>query len=109
MQIPQKQAALGLSSKQVRAQSAKLALPSRAKRSQLKCEAIAEPPSKPKKVASPAQNGAPHGVEDAIVSKLRYQFGKNAEFTTRDTYHGTAWSVREQLIDAFDKTHQYWE
>lgn len=44
---------------------------------------------------------------------LRYQFGKHTDpgsvLAPKDAYHGTAWSVRERLIDAFDKTHEHWK
>ncbi|GLC52978.1 Transcription factor [Pleodorina starrii] len=43
-----------------------------------------------------------------IANKLRYLFGRNGDYTNADAYHGTAWSVREKLIDSFNKTHEHW-
>ncbi len=72
--------------------------------------AIAEPPAKPAPSAMPGANGssASHASNE-IVNKLKYQFGKQANYNAKDAYHGTAWSVRERLIDAFDKTHEHWK
>jgi hypothetical protein len=75
--------------------------------------AIAEPPTRQSvKTAGPGLNGggdhAKHTVAD-IESKLKYQFGKSSDWTAKDAYLGTAWSVRERLIDAFDKTHEHWK
>jgi starch phosphorylase len=45
-----------------------------------------------------------------IDAKLRYGFGKaEGPEGVADAYLGTAWSVRERLIDSFDKTHEYWK
>ncbi|PNH00280.1 Glycogen phosphorylase 1, partial [Tetrabaena socialis] len=44
-----------------------------------------------------------------IAKKLRYQFGRNGDYTVADAYQGTAWSVREKLIDAFNHTHDHWK
>jgi hypothetical protein len=30
-------------------------------------------------------------------------------YDAEDLYRGTAWSVRERLIDAFENTQDYWE
>lgn len=43
-----------------------------------------------------------------IASKLRYLFGRNGDYSVADAYKGTAWSVREKLIDSFNKTHEHW-
>ena len=53
-------------------------------------------------------SAAPAPLED-ISSKLRYLFGKNGDYSARDAYNGTAWSVREKLIDSFNKTHEHWK
>lgn len=50
-------------------------------------------------------NAAP---AESIKHELAYRFGKRADYAPRDLYNGTAWSVREKLIDSFDKTHDYW-
>ncbi|KXZ54777.1 hypothetical protein GPECTOR_4g847 [Gonium pectorale] len=44
-----------------------------------------------------------------IANKLRYLFGRNGDYTSTDAYQGTAWSVREKLIDSFNKTHEFWK
>lgn len=54
-------------------------------------------------------NGVPHSTASDIALKLRYQFGKISDFSAKDAYHGTAWSVRERLIDAFEETQAYWK
>ncbi len=60
---------------------------------------------------TPGLNGggqlALHTSQD-ITQKLKYQFGKSSGLDAKDAYLGTAWSVRERLIDAFDKTHEHW-
>mmetsp|Transcript_21955 Transcript_21955/g.37564 ORF Transcript_21955/g.37564 Transcript_21955/m.37564 type:complete len:868 (-) Transcript_21955:290-2893(-) len=84
----------------------------RASRAPLAVRAIAEPPVK---ASVKGQNGAVSArgaaVADDIATKLKYVFGKHAPTTDlalRDAYLGTAWSVRERLIDSFDKTQEHW-
>ncbi len=72
---------------------------------------IAEPPAKEAPVTS-KMNGSkalsPVAVD--INNKLKYQLGKIMDHLgQKDVYQGSAWAVREQLIDAFDKTHDYWK
>lgn len=48
------------------------------------------------------------GVEYDILRKLNFVVGtEHADADT--TYRATALSVREHLIDAFNKTQQYWK
>jgi hypothetical protein len=75
----------------------------------LPVRAIAEPPSK----LAPGHglNGAGPAVARDIEVKLKYQLGLQPGQTAsaRDAYQAAAWSVRERLIDAFDKTHAHWK
>lgn len=50
-------------------------------------------------------------VEKELGAKLRYQLGRTPKdgYSENDIYQGTAWSVREHLIDSFENTHDYWE
>lgn len=48
-------------------------------------------------------------VQQEVAHKLRYLLGKSKNYDTKDIYQGTAWSVREHLIDSFERTHDYWE
>lgn len=76
-------------------------------RQSLHVAAVAEA-EKTATTASSSASAAP--VVADISHKLRYQFGKTAHpQSARDAYLGTAWSVREKLIDSFDKTHEYWK
>jgi glycogen phosphorylase len=59
------------------------------------------------RTAAPASGKAMAVPE--IATKLKYTVGKPAEPTLKDLYQATAWSVREKLIDAFEKTHDHWE
>jgi starch phosphorylase len=34
--------------------------------------------------------------------------GKTKDYDLKDIYQGTAWSVREHLIDSFENTQDYW-
>mmetsp|Transcript_11859 Transcript_11859/g.25461 ORF Transcript_11859/g.25461 Transcript_11859/m.25461 type:complete len:871 (-) Transcript_11859:450-3062(-) len=53
------------------------------------------------------------GSADAgdIQAKIKSVLGKpvEAETTNRDVYVGTAYSVRDHLIDSFNKTHAHWQ
>jgi starch phosphorylase len=48
-------------------------------------------------------------IEKEVKTKLRYLLGKTKNYDEHDIYQGTAWSVREHLIDSFENTHDYWE
>lgn len=54
-------------------------------------------------------SGAMPPIEKEVKTKLRYLLGKTKGYDERDIYQGTAWSVREHLIDSFENTHDYWE
>ncbi len=76
-------------------------------RQSLHVAAVAEA-EKTATTTSSSASAAPVAAD--ISHKLRYQFGKTATpQSARDAYLGTAWSVREKLIDSFDKTHEYWQ
>ncbi len=47
--------------------------------------------------------------EAEIMNIIKYQFGKRAGIDDKDLYRGTAWAVRQQLLDSFDKTHEHWQ
>lgn len=62
------------------------------------------------KISLPGGSGnGVHDIPSDIALKLRYQFGKISDFSSLDVYHGTAWSVRERLIDSFEQTQAYWK
>ncbi len=48
-------------------------------------------------------------IQKDVTQKLKYQLGRSKDYDTHDIYKGTAWSVREHLIDSFERTHDYWE
>lgn len=48
-------------------------------------------------------------IQKEVKQKLRYLLGKTKSYDEHDIYQGTAWSVREHLIDSFENTHDYWE
>ncbi len=73
-------------------------------RSPLRVSAVAEA-EKTSAVVRGSSAVTPAPVD--IANKLRYLFGRNGDYTPADAYHGTAWSVRERLIDSFDKTQDY--
>ncbi|KAL6765007.1 starch phosphorylase [Haematococcus lacustris] len=84
----------------------------RSARSTVCPKAIAEPPAKisPASPSLAGGNGSASSYATADISnKLKYQFGKSSASDVKDAYHGAAWSVRERLIDAFDKTHEHWK
>lgn len=57
---------------------------------------------------SKAQPTSSTPVQSEILDKVKYNFGKISNLTPRDVYNGAAWSVREHLIDSFERTHDYW-
>jgi hypothetical protein len=59
------------------------------------------------RVGSSSANGA-SPADAEIMNIIKYQFGKRAGIDTKDLYRGTAWAVRQQLVDSFDKTHEFW-
>lgn len=89
--------------------SLKPALPrsAAARPQQLRVSAIAEAEKTSTAKSSPASGAS---VASDVSNKLRYQFGKaEGNVSARDAYQGAAWSVRERLLDAFDKTHAHWK
>ncbi|KAI8467049.1 MAG: starch phosphorylase [Monoraphidium minutum] len=75
------------------------ALPARSSRP-LRVQAVAAPERMAAKPAAP--------TEAEIRAKLKYLLGKIKNYDAQDLYRGTAWSVREKLIDAFENTQDYW-
>ena len=110
--LPTKQQALSGRSSSLQGKSVQLAAARGASRARQNhtSRAIAEPPARSSPAPPAMSNGssAAHTSED-IVKKLKYNFGKQTDYSKKDAYHGTAWSVRERLVDAFDKTHEYWK
>jgi len=91
-------------------------------RAPLRVRAVAEPTSArasaaaaaaaPAKVArsESAMSAAPAASPAASIKQaLVYTLGKRDGYTPRDLYEGTAWAVRQQLMDSFDKTHAHWK
>ena len=55
----------------------------------------------------PKDNG--NAVQTDIVKKLEYVVGADAHAVSdRQAYQGVAWSVRERLIERFNKTQEHW-
>ncbi|MEW5319329.1 MAG: hypothetical protein WDW38_010488 [Sanguina aurantia] len=62
--------------------------------------------------AAPVQTVAPAHPEvlKLVLDKLKYQVGQDAaNASANEAYRASAWSVREALIDAFDKTQAHWK
>ncbi|GFR50336.1 hypothetical protein Agub_g12544 [Astrephomene gubernaculifera] len=76
-------------------------------RTALRVSAVAEA-DKTAAINKSGTSSVPATTKD-IENKLRYLFGRNEVSTPNDAYQGTAWSVRERLIDAFNKTHEHWK
>ena len=50
-----------------------------------------------------------NAVQTDIVKKLEYVVGADSHSVSdRQAYQGVAWSVRERLIERFNKTQEYW-
>lgn len=73
-------------------------------RSRLQVQAIAEAER-----TSTKSSGSMTPIQKEVKQKLRYLLGKTKSYDEHDIYQGTAWSVREHLIDSFENTHDYWE
>lgn len=58
---------------------------------------------------STKSSGSMTPIQKEVKHKLRYLLGKTKDYDEHDIYRGTAWSVREHLIDSFENTHDYWE
>ena len=58
----------------------------------------------------PHPKSDPDSLEQDMLSKVAYTIGANPKsLTARQAYRGLAWTVRERLIDAFNKTQEYWK
>ncbi|KAG2434907.1 hypothetical protein HYH02_012105 [Chlamydomonas schloesseri] len=80
-------------------------MPGRVGRSALRVQAVAEA----ERPTAAKSSASAEPVTHDITSKLKYLFGRNGDYTNADAYQGTAWSVREKLIDSFNKTHEHWK
>lgn len=50
-----------------------------------------------------------NAVQTDIIKKLAYVIGANANSATdREAYQGVAFSLRERLIERFNKTQEHW-
>jgi len=90
-------------------------------RAPLRVRAVAEPTTTRSSSSSAASGKAARSSESAmsaapaaspaadIKKALVYTLGKRDGYTPRDLYEGTAWAVRQQLMDSFDKTHAHWK
>jgi hypothetical protein len=58
--------------------------------------------------SKPAGGAGGNATEADIRAKLKYQLGKVDKFSKEDLYRGAAWSAREKLIDAFERTQEHW-
>ena len=56
-------------------------------------------------VKIPGGNGS---IPAEVQQKLQYDIGVSGEVDGRLAYRGVALSVRQKLIDAFNKTQKYW-
>jgi starch phosphorylase len=74
-------------------------------RSRLHVRAIAEA----EKTSTKSSGSMSSPIQQEVKHKLRYLLGKTKNYDEHDIYRGTAWSVREHLIDSFENTHDYWE
>ena len=72
-------------------------------RSALRVNAILE-----KGNASNVSVSSPSATSKEIMDKLLLVYGKTDIKDAKDVYQGVAWTVRERLMDAFEKTHAHW-
>jgi len=77
----------------------------RASRKALRVRAVASEA----KAAQMAPATEPAAIIEEIHDKLKYKLGKVKAADSHDIYQSSAWSAREHLIDAFEKTHEYWK
>ena len=49
-----------------------------------------------------------NGITREVQEKISYDIGNSAEVSDKLAYRGVALSVRQRLIDAFNKTQKYW-
>ena len=58
----------------------------------------------------PHPKNDPESIEQDVLSKVSYTIGADPKaLTTKQAYRGLAWTVRERLIDSFNKTQEYWK
>lgn len=63
----------------------------------------------PSKDLSNGPSGQRGNAASDIVQKLQYVVGADTHsINAREAYQGVAWSVRERLIEQFNKTQEYW-
>jgi starch phosphorylase len=83
-------------------------------RSKLTVRAVAEAektsPKQPSKPTSKMSAASTSALPD-VYAKMRSVLGKATDVPhpPKDTYRGVAYSVRDHLIDRFNKTHAHWE
>lgn len=81
----------------------------KASRMHLRVQAISEATkSTPSQRSKGSSTMGPSPVSD-IKNVMTYRFGKRGDYSSKDVYNGTAWSVRDRLMDSFDKTHEHWK
>ena len=67
------------------------------------------PKTGPSKDLSNGPSGQRGNAASDIVQKLQYVVGADTHsINAREAYQGVAWSVRERLIEQFNKTQEYW-
>lgn len=58
----------------------------------------------------PHPKNDPDSIEQDVLSKVSYTIGADPKaLTPKQAYRGLAWTVRERLIDSFNKTQEYWK
>ena len=58
----------------------------------------------------PHAKNDPDSIERDVLSKVSYTIGADPKaLTTKQAYRGLAWTVRERLIDSFNKSQEYWK
>ena len=81
------------------------------KRTGLKTQAVQAPAKRdlPTKGLDYKPKDDDTAVQTDIIKKLAYVVGADAHSVSeREAYQGVAWSVRERLIERFNKTQEYW-
>eukprot|EP01025_Chloroclados_australasicus_P057892 TRINITY_DN723_c0_g1_i1.p1 TRINITY_DN723_c0_g1~~TRINITY_DN723_c0_g1_i1.p1 ORF type:complete len:919 (-),score=118.15 TRINITY_DN723_c0_g1_i1:357-2993(-) len=63
-----------------------------------------------KQILEYTKSNAVDRIEQEIVEKIEYVAGGSRyEITPRAAYQGAAWSLRERLLESFNKTHKVWK
>ena len=70
----------------------------------------ADKPAKNKNLPmAPTARNDHDAVPGDILKKLQFMVGTDKDsVSTREAYQGVAWTVRERLIENFNKTQEYW-